>query len=198
MPHASRIPRDAPGILLFWNGTFLMLEGGSSISIERTDTMKIAIISDTHSRHELVEQAVQQIDGHRPELVLHCGDIDDAETVWLFQPNTHFVWGNCDYDKTAMRQAMHGIGATLHEYLGVLELGGKKIGFLHGDDPELLGDLEHSGEYDFVFHGHTHVRGERRCGKTRIINPGAIHRVKQRTFAILDVESGALDFVVVE
>ncbi len=38
--------------------------------------------------------------------VIHCGDIDDAETVWLFQGFTaHFVFGNCDKDKHAIRQA---------------------------------------------------------------------------------------------
>src|SRR5438105_4364095 len=130
---------------------------------------KIAIISDTHSRHELVERAVKQIEAFGPELVLHCGDIDDAETVWLFQPNTHFVWGNCDYDKTAMQQAIHGIGGTLHDYVGTLEVGGKQIAFTHGDDVELLDDLEHSGEFDFIFRGHSHVLGERKHGKTRII-----------------------------
>lgn len=160
--------------------------------------MKIAIISDTHSRHALVEKAVKQIDQYNPELVLHCGDIDDAETVWLFQPNTHFVWGNCDHDKTAMRQAMHGIGATLHEYMGTLDLGGVRIAFVHGDDAGLLADAEHSGEYDYIFHGHTHVRGERQRGQTRIINPGAIHRVATRTFAILDLDTNKLEYVVVD
>src|SRR5262245_18277270 len=122
--------------------------------------MKIAIISDTHSRHELVEKALKELDPFGVELILHCGDIDDAETVWLFPPNTHFVFGNCDkYELTSLRQAMHGIGATCHEYFGHLELDGKKIAFLHGDDQELLGDLEYSGEFDYLFHGHTHVAG---------------------------------------
>jgi putative phosphoesterase len=161
--------------------------------------MRIAIISDTHGRHELVEKALKRIDDFRVELILHCGDIDDVETVWLFPPNTHFVFGNCDkYELTALRQAMHGIGATCHEYLGSMELGGKKIALLHGDDGDLLDDLEYSGGFDYIFHGHTHVAGERRRGPTRIINPGAIHRVKVRTFAILDVDSGDLQSVVVD
>lgn len=159
---------------------------------------KIAIISDTHSRHELVEKAVKQIDAFGPELVLHCGDIDDAETVWLFQPNTHFVWGNCDTERVGMQQAIHGIGATLHEYVGTLEVGGQRIAFVHGDDTETLEDLEHSGEFDFIFHGHTHVLGERKRGKTRIINPGAIHRVARRTFAILELASGEVKWITVE
>jgi putative phosphoesterase len=161
-------------------------------------TKKIAIISDTHSRHDLVERAVKQIDAFRPELVLHCGDIDDADTVWLFQPNTHFVWGNCDYERASMQQAMHGIGATLHGEVGKVEVGGKRIAFLHGDDTDALDDLIYGGEFDFIFHGHTHMLRERRVGPTRVINPGAIHRVARRTFAILDVSSEELHWVTLE
>jgi putative phosphoesterase len=160
--------------------------------------MNIAIISDTHSRYELVEKALKQMEDYSVELILHCGDIEDAETIWLFPPNTHFVFGNCDHDRASLRQAIHGIGATLHEPYGTLELPEARIAFLHGDEKEDLEDLEYMDYWDFIFHGHTHVAGERRRGKTRIINPGAIHRVRTRTFAILDVESGEVTSVVVE
>ncbi len=161
--------------------------------------MKIAIVSDTHGRHATVEKALRLLDEHGIQLILHCGDIDDADTVWLFPPNTRFVFGNCDrYELTALRQAMHGIGATCDEYLGTLELAGKRIAFLHGDDQDLLDDLEHSGHFDYIFHGHTHVAGERRRGPTRIINPGALHRARIKTFAVLDLESGELHSVVVD
>ena len=158
----------------------------------------IVIISDTHSRYDTVSKANRLIETFWPDLVIHCGDIEDADTVWKFQPNTHFVWGNCDHEKTSLRQAIHGIGATLHEYMGTLQLGDLKVAFLHGDDAELLSDLEHSGEFDFIFHGHTHVAGERTSGKTRIINPGALHRVSQKTFAVLEVESGEVKWIPVE
>jgi putative phosphoesterase len=114
--------------------------------------MRIAIISDTHSRHGAVEKAVRLIDEARVELTIHCGDITDSETIWLFPPNTHFVWGNCDADRASLRQAIHGIGATCHEYDGRLELAGKRLGFTHGDDAELLDELILSGELDFVLH----------------------------------------------
>src|SRR6516162_3241431 len=124
--------------------------------------MRIAILSDTHSRHATVETALKMIDERRVELILHCGDIEDADTVWLFPGNTHFVFGNCDTERASLRQAMYGIGATLHEPFGKLDLDGVKVAFVHGDDRELLHDLEHSGAYDYLFHGHTHVAAERR------------------------------------
>jgi putative phosphoesterase len=160
--------------------------------------MRIAIISDTHSRHGAVEKAVRLIDEARVELTIHCGDITDSETIWLFPPNTHFVWGNCDADRASLRQAIHGIGATCHEYDGRLELAGKRLGFTHGDDAELLDKLILSGELDFVLHGHTHRAGERTVLSTRVINPGAFERVRTPTFAVLDIASGVLEYVAVE
>ncbi len=160
--------------------------------------MKIAIISDTHNRYDSVERAVKLIDYYNVELTLHCGDIEDADTVWLFQPNTHFVFGNCDRDKTSLRQAIHGIGATLHEPYGSLELGETKIAFLHGHVQEDLDDLEWMDHYDYIFHGHTHVAAERQRGKTRIINPGALHRVSTKTFVILDLSTGKIESIEVK
>lgn len=160
--------------------------------------MRIAVLSDTHSRYSTVEAALALIEERQIDLILHCGDIDDAETVWLFPGNTHFVFGNCDIDRAALRQAMHGIGATLHEPLGSLDLPGGKVAFVHGDVKQLLDTVEHSGEYDFVFYGHTHHAKEHRTGKTRIINPGALQRARVKTFVVLDLDSGELESVVVE
>jgi uncharacterized protein len=159
--------------------------------------MKIAIISDTHSRYAAVEAAVQQIEASGAELILHCGDIEDAETVWLFPGTTHFVFGNCDGDRAALQQAMYGTGATLHRPFGNLDLAGKKLAWTHGDDSSLLRQLETCGEYDYVFHGHTHVAADRKSGPTRVINPGALHRVKTKTFLLFDVETGETESVEV-
>jgi uncharacterized protein len=160
--------------------------------------MRIAVLSDTHSRYATIEAALQLVDEHRVELILHCGDIDDTEAVWLFPPNTHFVFGNCDAERAGLRQAIHGIGATLHEPLGRLELDGSTIAWLHGDDHALMREVEHSGDFDYLFYGHTHVADERQTGPTRVINPGALHRVRQKTFVVLDLESGEVETVVVE
>jgi putative phosphoesterase len=159
--------------------------------------MRIAILSDTHSRYATIETALELVGRHKVDLLLHCGDIEDAEAVWLFPPNTHFVFGNCDHERASLRQAVHGIGATLHEPLGRLELGGAKIAWMHGDDHGLMRLVEQSGEYDYLFYGHTHVAAERRTGDTRVINPGALHRVREKTFLVLDVERGATETVVV-
>jgi hypothetical protein len=160
--------------------------------------MRIAVISDTHSRTVSVAKALKIIAERKADAILHCGDICDAETVRLFPAHTHFVFGNCDYLREDMEQAINEIGATLHGAWGQLDLADRSIAFTHGDDHQRLHDLEHADTFDFLFHGHTHIAKEHRTGKTRVINPGALQRVARRTFVILDLPSGQLDSVTVD
>ena len=146
--------------------------------------MIIAVVSDTHSRSFTVESALRLIAPCGVELILHCGDIEDPQTVLLFPKNTHFVFGNCDGDRAGIKAAVAAVGATLHEPFGNLQLAQSKIAFLHGDDKSLLQDLEHADAFDFIFHGHTHVAMEHRTGRTRVINPGALFRARPKTFVI--------------
>lgn len=161
--------------------------------------MRIAILSDTHSRYATVEKVLEMLQDRKINFVIHCGDIEDADTVWLFQGLTaHFVFGNCDTERASLRQAVHGIGETLHEPFGNLELERVKIAFLHGDDRRLMHDVEHGEYFDFLFYGHTHQAEEHRTGPTRVVNPGALHRARPRTFVVLDLATRALESVVVE
>jgi putative phosphoesterase len=160
--------------------------------------MKMGIVSDTHSRYQTVETVLEMLRQRGVECVLHCGDIEDADTVWLFQGvPTHFVFGNCDTERASLRQAIHAIGATLHEPFGHLEFGSYRIAWMHGDDGRLLRDVEASGQFDYLFYGHTHQAKEHRTGPTRVVNPGALHRARPKTFVVLDTDSGELESVPV-
>jgi putative phosphoesterase len=159
--------------------------------------MLIAVISDTHNRLSSVQDALRIMAERQVELILHCGDICDGDTLRLFPAHTHFVLGNCDYDRADIEQATADIGATLQGAWGHLDLDGQSLAFVHGDDPTLLNDLIHA-DFDFVFHGHTHIAGEHRVGKTRVINPGALQRVKVRTFVLLELPSGVIESVTVD
>lgn len=160
--------------------------------------MRIAVISDTHSRATSVGNALTIMAKRGVEVIVHCGDICDGDTVDLFPVHTHFVFGNCDHARADIERAVKDIGATMHGAWGQLELVGCTLAFTHGDDPQLLHDLEHADTFDFLFHGHTHVAKEHRTGKTRVINPGALQRVARRTFLILDLPSGEMESVTVE
>jgi putative phosphoesterase len=161
--------------------------------------MRIGIVSDTHSRHETIQKTIGLLRARDVACVLHCGDIEDVDTVRLFaELPMHFVFGNCDDARDELRRAMQECGATLQEPFGRLELEGVKIAFLHGDDRGLLHDIEHSGQFDFLFHGHTHQAAEHRTGSTRVINPGALHRARPKSFVVLDLPGGAVESVIVE
>jgi uncharacterized protein len=153
--------------------------------------MQIAVVSDTHSRYATVEAALGLIRERGIDLVIHCGDIEDPATVELFGDfTTHFVFGNCDTYRADLETAMKAVGATCHGSFGVLELAGRKVGWTHGDDQRLLHDLETSGAFDFLFYGHTHVAEQHRTGPTLVVNPGALHRARPKTFVLLDPASG--------
>src|SRR5258708_4091378 len=161
--------------------------------------MKIAVLSDTHNQIDRVRRALDLLRPHHVSMVLHCGDIEDPPVVELFGGReAHFVFGNCDWNKDALAEKMEEVGGTLHENFGHLEVDGKQIAFVHGDKTRLLEELEQAGCYDYLFHGHTHVRKDQRMGPTRVINPGALQRAAIKTFALLDLASGEMESIVVE
>jgi uncharacterized protein len=160
--------------------------------------MRLAVISDTHSRTVSVQSALAIMAERGVDCIIHCGDIQDGDTVRLFPSHTHFIRGNCDYDVDDIERAVAEIGATWHGAWGQLELAGQSIAFVHGDNHQLLHDLEHADAFDFLFCGHTHIAREHRTGRTRVINPGALQRVARRTFLLLDLPSGKAESVTVE
>jgi putative phosphoesterase len=161
--------------------------------------MRIGIVSDTHSRLATVEKALAELERRRVEMVLHCGDIEDANTVKLFSTfPTHFVLGNCDTDSEELRRAISEAGGELHKHFGSIDLGRFHIAWIHGDNHRLMQDLEKAAHYDFLFYGHTHYAEQHRTGPTLMVNPGALHRAKPKSFAVLDVESGELEKVTLD
>jgi putative phosphoesterase len=160
--------------------------------------MKIAIISDTHNQLARISKALELARARGAERILHCGDIDEAVAVHLFEGwRTDFVFGNCDWDGASLREAIAAVGATLHDRFGHVEIAGKNLAFTHGHEAGLLQDLVQSSTYDYLFHGHTHAARDDRVGPTRIINPGALHRAQVKTFVVLDPATGEAETVVV-
>jgi len=160
--------------------------------------MKIGVLSDTHGRLEITQSAIHLLRERGAELFLHCGDIDSPAAVHLFTGiPTHFVLGNWDLRTAALQRAIEEIGGTLHDGHGRLELGGKRLAWLHGHVRGERQRLEASGQFDFLFYGHSH-RGEvHRSGPTLVMNPGALHRASTKTVGLVDLASGAWQSIVV-
>jgi putative phosphoesterase len=160
--------------------------------------MLIGVLSDTHDRRAAAAWALDELRRRGVTTVLHCGDVESPEMLELFRGlDAHLVFGNCDGDREGLRAAAAAVGATHHGDWGCLELAGRRLAFLHGDDGGLQRDLEASGRFDYLFHGHTHRAADRQAGPTRVINPGALHRARPKTFVVLDLADGRLESIAV-
>jgi hypothetical protein len=150
--------------------------------------MKIGVISDTHGEVRLTRRALDLLDGYHVDLTIHCGDIGAEVVPLLNGRQVHFVVGNTD-DADRLREAICEPQHTLHDQLGTLELEGRRVAFLHGHDAKLLHHTIHSGHWDLVCHGHTHVFSSRREGSTLVLNPGALSRTDSPSVAVVELPS---------
>jgi putative phosphoesterase len=160
--------------------------------------MLIGILSDTHDRVETMKLAVALLKNAGAEFFIHCGDVGGTGVLdHLAGLKAVFVWGNTDWDRLPLQRYAQGLGIACYGSMGDIQLDGKRIAVLHGDDAALMQKLLVGQQYDYLFHGHTHVRRDERIGKTRVINPGALQRAKEKSVALLDSTSDQLRFLIV-
>jgi uncharacterized protein len=147
--------------------------------------MLLGIVSDTHGHTEFARDAVRLLESLEADQVIHCGDIGSPEIAELFRAwPTHYVLGNVDSHSVVLETAIDAAAGKLHGRFGSLEIDGRRIAFLHGDDERLLGETIAGGRYDLVCYGHTHVAEQHRAGSTLVVNPGALYRAPRHTIAI--------------
>jgi hypothetical protein len=159
--------------------------------------MKIAVLSDSHGRVQTIARALKVVADRKITTLIHCGDLDDAAAAEMLPAGTHVVLGNCDTDRKAIEAALARAGCVSHGEWGHLDVAGKSLAFTHGH-LSVIRDLEASDAFDWLFYGHTHVRSEHRAGRTRVLNPGALHRANPKGFTIIDLATGATEFVNME
>ncbi len=164
--------------------------------------MRIGLLSDTHNNQANLQVAVFQLRQAGIELVFHMGDVTSPETLReLAGFQVIHVHGNGDLDTQLMReklQTMHPRSASQPVWTG--DLDGVSIAATHGHMLQSLDALITSGKYAYVFKGHSHRRQDEQIGPTRLINPGSLGglKVQERSFAILDITSGDLQFVLLD
>jgi uncharacterized protein len=149
--------------------------------------MLIGILSDTHGRIDRTQQAVRMLESLQVELLVHCGDVGSPSVLTLLDDwPVHFVLGNTD-SAWQFRNDVLEPKWICHERFGQLELAGKRIAFLHGDDARRLHEVIHSGQWDLVCCGHTHAAEITTEGRTLVVNPGALHRAGCPSMAVVDL-----------
>lgn len=150
--------------------------------------MLLGVISDTHGHVPNTARAVRMLDSLRVAEVLHCGDIGSSEIVAMFAAwPTHFVFGNVDYDREGLKDAIGRAGQTCCGQFGAIRREDRKIAFLHGDDSRRLAQTIAEGEFALVCHGHTHISRIEHAGATLVLNPGAVFRARPHSIAIVEL-----------
>jgi putative phosphoesterase len=159
----------------------------------------IGILSDTHDRDAAMSAGIDTLRRNNAEFFIHCGDIGSERCIDLLAGlPCAFVFGNTDWDRAKLSRYAASIEVPCYGNFANLELGGKQIAVIHGDDFRLKQRLIDEQNHDYILQGHTHIHDERRVGKTRLINPGALHRTASKTVATLDVTRDALWFHFVQ
>lgn len=137
--------------------------------------MKVGVVSDTHDDRERAEAAVAHFAAAGVETVVHCGDVVAPFTAAVFDDerfDVHAVRGNND-GEWSLGNAIDEFG-QYHGETAELTLDGAEIAVYHGTSGTLVDALVDCGEYDYVFHGHTHEHGHDEVGRTHRVNPGGL------------------------
>ena len=135
--------------------------------------MKIGILSDTHDRLPLIEQAVERFNAEGVELVLHAGDFVSPFTAKpLAKLDGEFVgvFGNNDGDRIYLTKRFETIG-PIHLGYHTFDADGVRAVLMH--EPKSIDALAASEHYDLVVYGHTHEI-DLREGPCVVVNPGEV------------------------
>jgi len=160
--------------------------------------LKLGVLSDTHNNLTNLQKALRVFRQASVETVLHCGDLTDLQMgLQLVEFRVICTFGNNDWNANEICQNLLAYGSN--NFGGMIfrgEVGGVKIAATHGHLSEVRENLAISGEFSFVFFGHSHRQSDEWVGITRVINPGALGgaHYESRSFVILDLISGKPDF----
>jgi uncharacterized protein len=158
--------------------------------------MMVGILSDTHGRVAETATALKLLREAGCEFYIHCGDVGGEKIIDLMAGlPLAFVFGNCDFDREALKKYARHVGVACHDDLADLELGGRRIAVKHGDDARLIKQIVAGKRHDYLLHGHTHVARDQTIGGLRYINPGAVHRSPRPSVARLETKEQIVRFI---
>lgn len=161
--------------------------------------MLVGLIADTHNQLIRTETAVDLLRHRGAEVLIHCGDMTGPELAKILTVlPCYAVLGNNDVAfGDAIKETLTKSGGVFLGTGGVVTLQGKKVAITHGDDKRFVSRLL-AASPDYLISGHSHIRHDKKVGKTRLINPGALHRAKEHSVGLLDLDADRLEFLNVE
>ena len=168
------------------------------------DATRLGILSDTHGRAEACAIAVRTLIDLGAQALVHCGDVGGEPVLDALAGHPcWFVWGNNDLDRRRLRAYAEDLGLACLGDLGRFTFAARQFVLTHGDDIRQLDAICTAAERgqtlpgiaapdDYLLTGHTHAPLDARFGRLRWINPGALHRARPKTVALLDVAADRL------
>jgi len=160
--------------------------------------MLLGILSDTHDRLARTTVALDTLRAAGAEALVHCGDFTSPAIVELLVGlPSYIVFGNNDSGRIReLERAAAQVGAMSLGQGDVIRLAGRTIAVTHGhltaETRRLL-----ALEPDYLLTGHSHRRHDLREGPTRRINPGALHRTRTFTVALLNLATDEIRYLLV-
>jgi len=155
--------------------------------------MKIAIFSDSHDNKPNLEKFLVWVNKNNIKEVIFCGDLCAPAILQnIIMPNyqgrLHMVFGNVT-DREVLPKVAGKYDNVIHYGdEGEVEIDKIKIGFIHY--PDKAKQMADSGQFDYVFYGHTHKPWEEEINSCILANPGTLGGLFYRaTFAVFDTES---------
>jgi putative phosphoesterase len=133
------------------------------------------------------------------ETIICCGDLASKETLDFLNDNfsgtIYYSFGNMDNEQLRHVPAGEKYKNTIiSKYFGEAEIRGKKVAFVHF--PEEAKKLCQSGQYELVFHGHTHKPWEENIGECKMLNPGNVAgEIYPPTFAVWETNDDKFNLV---
>jgi uncharacterized protein len=161
--------------------------------------LKVAIISDVHNNTVNLQKVLTYCRDNGIKTIICCGDLASQETLDHLNDNfmgtIHYIFGNMDNNQLRDFEHVEKYKKTMiHGQIGSTDIDGKKVAFVHF--PELAKELCRSGEYAFVFYGHTHKPWEETIGGCKMLNPGNVAgEIYPPTFAVWDTKNGRFELV---
>lgn len=160
---------------------------------------KVGVLTDSHGQWARTKRAVEALQARGATVFIHCGDIESDRVLdALAGLDAHVVWGNCDamFADGLARYAAH-IGIGVHGEAGELTIDGRRVAFVHGDDPGAVPAAARAGA-DFAVRGHDHVRRTDSQGATKVIWAGALHKPRDRHgtgVLLLEPATGSFEWI---
>ncbi len=154
--------------------------------------MRLLVVSDSHGDENSLRRAIEAQPSARE--VFHLGDgVREAGNMETAYPDRTFyiVRGNCDFS-----------AGSLYPEVGQVELGGKRIVYLHGythhvkSDPYAAVCLARQQQADILLFGHTHQPLSTYDDGLYILNPGSVAR--SGTYGIIDITPAGIVTSVLE